>query len=172
MKEFIEVYGDLFKEYSYLLEKRDKYIKKCNANTDQKDMQDTIAISDMMLDKQPDVATYNRRAEAAKTTKTISEDLRLKLKRCSKYISLVQGIASHEVAFPHRLAAESTFFEVVSLSFVHLVLTDIFFFLCAVSFDLSMYLKTLHCGFPGVIVKCIHCVCIHSLNVVRKILIF
>jgi hypothetical protein len=154
------------------LTKKEKLLGKLNTNTDDKDIQDTIAIADTILENQLDVDTSNRRAEASKMTKTTIANLRMKLKRCSKYISLVEGMASHEVAFPHRLVAESTFFEVVSLSFVHLFLIDIFFFLYAVSFDLSMYLKTLHCGLPGVIVKCIHCVCIHSLNVVRTILIF
>lgn len=97
-----------------MLEKREKLADKLNKNNDAQDDQDTIAIGDMILEKQPDVATSNIRAKESKKTSARIAELSAKSKRCSKYISLVEGMASHEVAFPHRLAAESTFFEVVN----------------------------------------------------------
>ena len=112
-KDFIEVYGDLSQEYKHLCEKHAELKKSFNTKNDFEDMLDTLSIASSYLQVEVDRSASTRRKEEMKKTKDeIAED-KEELKRLSKYIAQVEEIASQVAAFPHRLVAERTFFDVV-----------------------------------------------------------
>lgn len=114
-KDFKDVYGDLSEEYKDLCEKHEVVTKSFNDHNDTEDMLDTIKNAVTFLRTNEDFATSAHRKKMMKDTKENIAEKRQELKRLSKYIAQVEEIASQVAAFPHRLVAERTFFDVVNL---------------------------------------------------------
>ena len=115
-KDFKEIYGDLSQEYYNLCEKKAELKKSLADLNDNEDDQDTLAIADVILEIQRNLEASKLQRSKAVETKAEIAVVKAQLKECCKYINQVEEMVSQVVAIPHRLVAEDTFFQVVSLS--------------------------------------------------------